>query len=552
MANYAFWQQQGPEWADEYDIRKKVMIKYHIQELMLAEYFSHSAPSKILEFGCGVGRHLSYLTQIPGLEVHGYDQSAGMASGCLRWTTQDWIDEHITIGPPVGSLPYPDQFFDIVYTAEVLVHVRPEDLGTILAELIRISKYQVFHMETSPHYELNAGAHAGCWYHDLVAAYQQLGQTCEMMTSGFVMHSPYRVVLDASRPPYEFSPVQLALFRRMEKDIEAGFAQEIGKARSEAEARAQDLQVRIDELSATLAERDLWIERAAGTCREMEGRKQELKGQVDQLNTELAKRDKWIAAAAETFRELDGKKQELQAQVDQLNTELAGRDKWIAEAAKTCQALEDKLQAAEAQIRDQYAAAEKQLGMLDARRQELEQSYAVLRDDVERAGQIRVQMEEYAAALQAELDCKEQEVCNAIAVQVSLQEQIGHLEKALQEKQLTIDTLNDMHEKKQQDLIEYYKSREENLKQARREAEFQKLQLQQLHEDLAKELNVTRKEIEALKREKDAVLARQNEFVERIYKVESTVFTQDSAIRRQHSLMRYFISQIQSELSRTR
>ncbi len=80
-ANYEYWREHGGGWASEYDQRKKDQIYYHIQEIMLTEYVGHHAPAKVLEFGCGPGRHLRNLSRLPGIEVFGYDQSAAMVSG---------------------------------------------------------------------------------------------------------------------------------------------------------------------------------------------------------------------------------------------------------------------------------------------------------------------------------------------------------------------------------------------------------------------------------------------------------------------------------------
>ena len=243
-ANYRYWQEHGGEWVEEYAQRKQRNILYHIQELMLVDYLLHHTPSKVLEFGCGVGRHLRNLSQISGLDVFGYDQSPTMVQGCLRWTGQTWIDTHIALAGPLGPLPYADGTFDVVYTAEVLVHVRPEDLPTILAELIRVCRGHILHLETAEHYELVSHEHSGCWKHDLVAAYAHLGRQCELLPAGYVAHSPYRVVVGVA-PRYTWPPLLLGMFRQMETDINRGFG---------------ELRQGIEQYAGTLAQ---WRQRAA-------------------------------------------------------------------------------------------------------------------------------------------------------------------------------------------------------------------------------------------------------------------------------------------------
>jgi SAM-dependent methyltransferase len=160
-ANYQYWRDQGGSWGTEYEQRKKFHVYYHIQELMLADYFSHSAPAKILEYGCGVGRHLRYLKTIPDIEIYGYDQSQSMVNNILQWASPDWLKQHVAIGVPTGKLPYPDNYFDIVYTVEVLIHVNPIDIEALLAELIRISRWQILHLEPQPDFALCLTEHGG-------------------------------------------------------------------------------------------------------------------------------------------------------------------------------------------------------------------------------------------------------------------------------------------------------------------------------------------------------------------------------------------------------
>lgn len=271
-ANYQYWRDHGDEWGPEYDDRKLTVPLYHIQELMLTEYVAHHAPARVLEFGCGPGRHLRNLSQIPGIEVHGFDQSAAMVSGCLRWTGQDWIDRHVTIGMPTGRLPFKDGEFDLVYSAEVLVHVRPEDLPGVLSELLRVARRQVFHLEPDEHIDIAPNDHFGCWKHDLVAAYAKLGRECRILTSGYKAHAPYRVILDPSAPTWEWPPLTIALYRRMETDLSRGFAGlRAAVERARAEAVPPERAREAEQLRAALAaQRALTREQVTALLAEIE------------------------------------------------------------------------------------------------------------------------------------------------------------------------------------------------------------------------------------------------------------------------------------------
>lgn len=327
-ANYAYWQRHGGEWADEYDQRKKWSVKYHITELMLSEYVRQHAPLRVLEFGCGVGRHLKHLRQLPEVGVFGYDQSPTMVAQCLRWADPAWLAEHVRVGPPTGRLPYGDGEFDLVYSSEVLVHVRPEDLDGILTELLRICRGQLLHFEPAPQTAICSGAHDGCWNHDLVAAYARLGRECEMLTPGYVEHAPYRVVLGGA-PRYTWPPALLALLQRMEGDLgptlQAGrdtpalrervvrLESELQTAREQIRAAHHEYAVLFGKLEAV--ERELRIAREA--ARDAESRAAELAARVATAEAERTALDAQLAAADAQRSAAESRRDELQGQLAQ-------------------------------------------------------------------------------------------------------------------------------------------------------------------------------------------------------------------------------------------
>jgi hypothetical protein len=84
--NYRYWRRAGSAWPAEYERRKTRHPYYHIQEMMITDHVAHHAPRRVLEWGCGTGRHLHNLTQLPEVEALGFDQSetivdAGFATG---------------------------------------------------------------------------------------------------------------------------------------------------------------------------------------------------------------------------------------------------------------------------------------------------------------------------------------------------------------------------------------------------------------------------------------------------------------------------------------
>lgn len=221
--NYAYWQQSGAEWDAEYDRRKTRHAFYHLAEALLADHVAHHAPGRVLEFGCGTGRHLRNLVAVPGADVFGFDQSAGMVGGGFRWADASWLAEHVRVGEPTGALPWPDGHFDVVFTSEALMHTRPEDLAGRLRELRRVCRGHLLHLEPPPTWLGYSPWHDGCWGHDLVGAYSAMGLQCEVLEQGFSRQVPYRVAIDPRSVRWSWPSPLLAIYRRLDAALEEGF-----------------------------------------------------------------------------------------------------------------------------------------------------------------------------------------------------------------------------------------------------------------------------------------------------------------------------------------
>jgi SAM-dependent methyltransferase len=177
--NYAYWQSAGAYWTTEYERRRLEQPYYLLQELAWLAIFTAAAPASVLELGCGVGRHLRYLRDVPGINVHGADQSPTMLEGVRSWADADWAERHLTLVEPTGRLPFDDDQFDFVFSCEALIHVHPDDLAGRLTEMHRVARRAVLHIEPASGVLIHETAHDGSWCHDLVAAWATLGREAE-------------------------------------------------------------------------------------------------------------------------------------------------------------------------------------------------------------------------------------------------------------------------------------------------------------------------------------------------------------------------------------
>src|SRR5262249_37066487 len=143
-----------------------------------------------------------------------------IVDGCFDWASPEWLEAHVVVGEPLQRLPWPDGFFDVVFTSEVLVHVPPNDLEPLLAELLRVCRWQVLHLEPAPTTSVLANPHGGVRNHNLLDAYRALGCRCEVLASAYPLQSPCRVLVSDERLPWTWPPALLELYGRLEMDLQ--------------------------------------------------------------------------------------------------------------------------------------------------------------------------------------------------------------------------------------------------------------------------------------------------------------------------------------------
>lgn len=100
---------------------------------------------KVLEIGSGPGGNLHYLKQKKCKEIAGVDISASMIALSKRILADDKIIVRKIDGT---SLPFPDKYFDIVFTSTVLQHNTDEkELAGLINNICRVSGSDVILFE---------------------------------------------------------------------------------------------------------------------------------------------------------------------------------------------------------------------------------------------------------------------------------------------------------------------------------------------------------------------------------------------------------------------
>jgi pseudaminic acid biosynthesis-associated methylase len=98
--------------------------------------------ARILEVGCNIGNQLLLLQQLGYSNLYGVDvQDNALEIARSRTKNMNFTQASCF------SLPYEDNYFDLVFTSGVLIHVSPKDLPAALDEIHRCTKHYIWGAE---------------------------------------------------------------------------------------------------------------------------------------------------------------------------------------------------------------------------------------------------------------------------------------------------------------------------------------------------------------------------------------------------------------------
>lgn len=133
-----FWEQVGERYTksnDDWNPRTQKFNISHANSYILKDFESIDKEAKILEVGCNVGRNLHVLHQNGFKNLYGID---------IQSQAIEKLKERVpNVNAQVSSaleLPFRDSFFDVVYTAGVLIHISPDDIAAAVEEICRCVK----------------------------------------------------------------------------------------------------------------------------------------------------------------------------------------------------------------------------------------------------------------------------------------------------------------------------------------------------------------------------------------------------------------------------
>jgi ubiquinone/menaquinone biosynthesis C-methylase UbiE len=139
------------------EIRDQIIARMHTRYQVYLRDLFRNKPGFILDIGCGFADiWFNYLHE-RGFTYYGLDMHEAVVAHMSELLKIQGDGKYMRKGP-IEDIPYPDQFFDVVYASHILEHTF--DITKTLSEIKRVMKIQDFLdngfvIETSGQFDFN-------------------------------------------------------------------------------------------------------------------------------------------------------------------------------------------------------------------------------------------------------------------------------------------------------------------------------------------------------------------------------------------------------------
>jgi SAM-dependent methyltransferase len=124
-------------WEKIYREKGKFYVKPHWDLPKLVKWFKRRRVKKVLDLGCGSGRHVVYLAK-QGFDVWGFDVSPEGIRVAEAWLAKEHLRAHLTVGDMTKRFPYKNNFFDAIISIQAMHHTTTGKVKGIIREIERV------------------------------------------------------------------------------------------------------------------------------------------------------------------------------------------------------------------------------------------------------------------------------------------------------------------------------------------------------------------------------------------------------------------------------
>ena len=126
-------------WDSVFRKEGKVFISPQEDMTKTIKLFKKFNVKRVLDLGCGSGRHLVYLAK-HGFDVYGFDIAKHGIKIAREWLKKEKFKSSLKVGDIYGKLPYGDNFFDAIISVQSVHHGKIEWIRKCIKEMKRILK----------------------------------------------------------------------------------------------------------------------------------------------------------------------------------------------------------------------------------------------------------------------------------------------------------------------------------------------------------------------------------------------------------------------------
>lgn len=118
--------------------------KYGVSRTDMNAQFLRDLPKdiRILEVGSNVGNQLLFLQKVGFYNLYGIE----LLPYAVELSKSRTENINIIQGNAL-DIPFEDNYFDLVFTSGLLIHINPEDISKVLAEIHRVSRHYIWGFE---------------------------------------------------------------------------------------------------------------------------------------------------------------------------------------------------------------------------------------------------------------------------------------------------------------------------------------------------------------------------------------------------------------------
>lgn len=125
------------QWDEFFKRHGKFFVKPQEDMPGVVKIFKKHKVKRVLDLGCGTGRHAVYFAKNK-FDVYGFDIAGAGIKIAKDWLKKKGLKADFKIGSIYQKLPYPDDFFDAVVSINAFHHARIENIRKTIKEMKRI------------------------------------------------------------------------------------------------------------------------------------------------------------------------------------------------------------------------------------------------------------------------------------------------------------------------------------------------------------------------------------------------------------------------------